>query len=55
MASTLSSVSGGREPVNMGTADSDGYKPSPDEPFMNEKQLAYFKAKLLNWKEAIHR
>ena len=55
MASTLSSVSGGREPVNMGTADLDGYKPSADEPFMNEKQLAYFKAKLLNWKEAIHR
>jgi DnaK suppressor protein len=30
-----------------------GYRPSPDEPFMNDRQLAYFKSKLLGWKEAI--
>ncbi|MBS3960652.1 MAG: RNA polymerase-binding protein DksA [Sandarakinorhabdus sp.] len=26
------------------------YRPSEDEPFMNERQLAYFRAKLLKWK-----
>ncbi|MCA1956125.1 RNA polymerase-binding protein DksA [Zymomonas sp.] len=29
------------------------YRPSPDEPFMNERQQAYFREKLLKWKEAI--
>ena len=29
------------------------YKPSDDEPFMNERQLAYFRAKLLRWKADI--
>lgn len=29
------------------------YKPSDDEPFMNERQLAYFRQKLLNWKDDI--
>ncbi|MBS0409175.1 MAG: RNA polymerase-binding protein DksA [Proteobacteria bacterium] len=32
--------------------DSD-YRPSEDEPFMNDRQLEYFKQKLLNWKEDI--
>lgn len=31
------------------------YRPSADEPFMNERQLAYFRQKLLDWKDAIHR
>ena len=31
------------------------YRPSEDEPFMNERQLEYFKQKLLNWKEEILR
>lgn len=31
------------------------YRPSEDEEFMNERQLAYFKQKLLNWKEDILR
>jgi DnaK suppressor protein len=31
------------------------YHPSDDEPFMNERQLEYFKQKLLNWKEDILR
>jgi DnaK suppressor protein len=31
------------------------YKPSEDEPFMNERQVEYFRQKLLNWKEEIHR
>ena len=29
------------------------YKPSEDEEFMNEKQLEYFRIKLLSWKEEI--
>ena len=33
----------------------DSYRPSDDEPFMNERQLEYFKQKLLNWKEDILR
>lgn len=29
------------------------YKPSEDEPFMSERQVEYFRQKLLNWKEEI--
>ncbi|WP_068314585.1 RNA polymerase-binding protein DksA [Polycladidibacter hongkongensis] len=29
------------------------YRPSDDEPFMNDKQKEYFRAKLLAWKEDI--
>lgn len=32
-----------------------GYKPSPKEDFMNSKQLAYFKKRLLDWKDEILR
>ncbi len=31
------------------------YRPSDDEPFMNDRQLEYFKQKLLDWKEDIIR
>src|ERR1700749_4711859 len=31
----------------------DEYRPSEGEEFMNERQLEYFKQKLLNWKEDI--
>jgi len=31
------------------------YRPSEDEPFMNERQTGYFKQKLLDWKEDILR
>jgi DnaK suppressor protein len=30
-----------------------GYRPSQDEPFMNPRQLEYFRRKLLVWKEDI--
>ena len=33
----------------------DGYKPSDAEDFMNERQLAYFRQKLLQWKDDILR
>ena len=32
-----------------------GYRPSDDEPFMSERQLAYFKGKLMDWKDDILR
>ena len=31
------------------------YKPSDSEPFMNERQVEYFRRKLLSWKEDILR
>jgi DnaK suppressor protein len=31
------------------------YRPSEDEPFMNEEQKAYFRQKLLRWKDDILR
>lgn len=31
------------------------YRPSEDEPFMNERQKAYFRSKLNDWKEDILR
>ena len=29
------------------------YRPHPDEPFMSDRQLAYFRAKLLAWRDEI--
>ncbi|MAW98409.1 RNA polymerase-binding protein DksA [Stakelama pacifica] len=37
------------------TDGDDGYRPSADEPFMNPRQLEYFRNKLLAWKDAIYR
>ncbi|MDG5487129.1 RNA polymerase-binding protein DksA [Sphingomonas sp. BGYR3] len=56
MATVLGDA-GGPEGVPLAANDGidDGYRPSPDEPFMNERQQAYFRRKLLAWKEAIHR
>lgn len=31
------------------------YRPSDDEPFMNDRQLEYFRRKLLNWKEELNK
>ena len=28
----------------------DDYRPAEDEPFMNDRQLEYFRRKLINWK-----
>tara|TARA_Y100000052_G_scaffold27601_1_gene37391 strand:- start:36251 stop:36667 length:417 start_codon:yes stop_codon:yes gene_type:complete len=35
------------------TTDLEGYKPSPDEEFMNDRQIAYFRKKLQDWKQEI--
>lgn len=32
-----------------------GYRPTEDEPFMNERQREYFRRKLLHWKQDIIR
>ncbi|MDE2445902.1 MAG: RNA polymerase-binding protein DksA [Alphaproteobacteria bacterium] len=37
----------------MTTMLAEDYKPSDAEPFMNERQVEYFRRKLLNWKEDI--
>ena len=34
----------------MSSAELDAYKPSEDEPYMSERQLAYFEKKLQAWK-----
>jgi DnaK suppressor protein len=31
----------------------EGYRPSEDEPYMNPKQLEYFRQKLLKWREEL--
>ena len=33
----------------------EGYRPSDDEPFMNDRQQLYFRQKLINWREDILR
>ena len=49
MATALSSVGNGLPvPVN-----DDDYRPSADEPFMNTRQVEYFRRKLICWKEEI--
>jgi DnaK suppressor protein len=35
------------------TVLSDSYKPAEDEPFMNDRQLEYFRRKLLAWRSEI--
>ena len=40
--------------IELGNADLDpNYKPTDNEEYMNEKQLAYFKGKLMDWKNEL--
>ena len=39
----------------MSTSVVNGYRPSNDEKFMNERQQEYFRRKLLDWKQDILR
>ena len=41
--------------VSMGTELPQGYKPTENEPFMNERQREYFRRKLNGWKDEILR
>lgn len=36
--------------MNAEVSIEDDYRPAEDEPFMNDRQLEYFRRKLLNWK-----
>jgi DnaK suppressor protein len=53
MATAVSSVDEpGKAPAPV---NDDDYRPSADEPFMNARQLEYFRQKLLRWKDDILR
>ena len=57
MATVASDVRAGAM-MKRGMADAvvpPGYRPTADEPFMGPRQQAYFRGKLLDWKEAILR
>jgi DnaK suppressor protein len=41
--------------LQMSRTAENGYRPSEDEPFMNEQQRSYFRAKLVSWKNDILR
>jgi DnaK suppressor protein len=54
--SVLADVESSHSPAYKGDVDlPEGYVPSEDEPFMNPLQLAYFRRKLLDWKDDILR
>lgn len=52
MASAAAEVSEKLEEVRRGLAPD--YAPTSDEPYMNERQQAYFRMLLLEWKRSIH-
>src|SRR5690606_27127091 len=51
VASTAAAGFGGR----MADTNSQDYRPSEDEPYMNENQREYFRRKLLSWRDEILR
>jgi DnaK suppressor protein len=53
MATALKVSSDGHPGDDDVAATAGEYRPGEDEAFMNERQLRYFRRKLLNWKEAI--
>ena len=56
MTSALSGVSDREDLTDFEALGLDqNYRPSAEETFMNPRQLAYFRAKLLAWKDAILR
>jgi len=55
MATALTKDEAGGDPLSTAPAIDGDYRPSPDEPFMNERQIAYFRAKLHAWKDNILR
>jgi DnaK suppressor protein len=42
-------------PVMPAANDTETYRPSADEPFMNDRQQGYFRLKLINWRDTILR
>ena len=51
----VKSVSAMNALASAGIPDPVPYRPSDDEPFMNERQLGYFKHKLMAWRDDILR
>lgn len=54
MTQSTSEISNGREKEAHMKAEvflPDDYRPAEDEPFMNERQLEYFRRKLIAWRE----
>ena len=51
----LSERSGAKEKVSMKAEVflPDDYRPAEDEPFMNDRQLEYFRRKLITWKQEL--
>ncbi len=43
----------GAKRMKQGTFLPDDYRPADDEPFMNERQVEYFRRKLLDWKSEL--
>jgi DnaK suppressor protein len=55
MATALSDIYGPQHGAERALVPDIGYRPSANEEFMNPLQLAYFRQKLLNWKDEILR
>jgi DnaK suppressor protein len=55
MATALSDIYGPQSGSERMFVPDLGYRPGANEEFMNPVQLAYFKQKLLNWKDEILR
>jgi DnaK suppressor protein len=56
MASSMSSTSSGLQERAVMKAETflpDDYRPAEDEPFMNSRQLEYFRRKLIVWKQEL--
>lgn len=53
MASLLTSEEDGVAPARSAVTLPIDYRPSPDEEFMNPRQLEYFRQRLLDWKKQI--
>lgn len=54
MATTAAHDDGQPEPRGHATVElAEGYRPAGDEPFMNPRQLEYFRRRLLDWKKQI--
>jgi DnaK suppressor protein len=47
------SAKAGKKPMKPEIFLPDDYKPAENEPFMNDRQLEYFRRKLLAWKEEL--
>lgn len=52
-SSPLRTASQGEQPMKPEVFLPEDYHPAEDEPFMNDRQLEYFRRKLLAWKEDI--